>query len=56
LSAPVDITLTSNGLTATGRVTVRQTDFGIRPVTAGAGTVRVKDEVEIVFSIVGRPK
>jgi polyisoprenoid-binding protein YceI len=56
LSVPVDATLTSNGLTATGRVTVRQTDFGISPVTAGAGTVRVKDEVEIVFSIVGRPQ
>jgi len=54
LSAPVDVTLTSKGLTATGRVTVRQTDFGIRPVTAGAGTVRVKDDVEFVFSIVGR--
>jgi polyisoprenoid-binding protein YceI len=56
MSVPVDATLTSNGLTATGRVTVRQTDFGIRPVAAGAGTVKVKDEVEIVFSIVGRPK
>jgi polyisoprenoid-binding protein YceI len=54
LSVPVDATLTSNGLTATGRVVVRQTDFGIQPVTAGAGTVRVKDEVEIVFSIVSR--
>jgi polyisoprenoid-binding protein YceI len=54
LTVPVDATLTSSGLTATGRVTVRQTDFGIRPVTAGAGTVRVKDEVEIVFSIVAR--
>jgi polyisoprenoid-binding protein YceI len=56
LSVPVDATLTSSGLTATGRVTVRQTDFGIRPVTAGAGTVRVKDEVDVVFSIVGRPQ
>jgi polyisoprenoid-binding protein YceI len=54
LSVPVDATLTSSGLTAKGRVTVRQTNFGIRPVTAGAGTVKVKDEVEIVFSIVGR--
>jgi polyisoprenoid-binding protein YceI len=56
LSVPVDATLTSSGLTATGRVMVRQTDFGIHPVSAGAGTVKVKDEVEVVFSIVGRPK
>ncbi len=42
-------------LTATGVLTVKQTDFGIRPVTAGGGSVRVKDEVEIAFTLVARP-
>lgn len=54
LSAPVEVRLSDDHITATGKATVRQTDFGIRPVTAVAGTVRVKDEVEIVFRIVAR--
>jgi hypothetical protein len=33
---------------------VQQSQFGIRPVTAGAGTVRVKDEVEVVLSVTAR--
>jgi hypothetical protein len=51
---PVEVRLSADRLTANGRATVRQTDFGIRPVTALAGTVKVKDEVDIVFSIVAR--
>ena len=54
LTVPVEARLTANGFTANGRVAVRQTDFGIRPVTAGGGTVKVKDEVEIVFAITAR--
>ena len=34
-----------------GTTTVKQTDFGIKPVTAGAGTVKVKDPVEVQFQI-----
>lgn len=47
----VALRVTGDRLTAQGRVTIKQTDFGIRPVTAGGGTVRVKDEVTIVFTI-----
>jgi polyisoprenoid-binding protein YceI len=42
-------------LTATGSLRVKQTDFGIEPVTAGAGTVRVKNELDIEFTLVARP-
>jgi polyisoprenoid-binding protein YceI len=52
VTVPTEVELTADRLTAAGKATVRQTDFGIRPVTAGAGTVKVKDEVEIVFTIV----
>jgi hypothetical protein len=31
---------------------LRQTDYGMTPVTAVAGTIRVKDEVTISFDIV----
>lgn len=51
---PVDVRLSADRLTAVGKVGLRQTDFGIRPVTAAAGTVRVKDEVDVVFNIVAR--
>jgi polyisoprenoid-binding protein YceI len=35
----------------TGRTTLKQTDFGIKPVTVGGGLVKVKDELEIEFQI-----
>jgi polyisoprenoid-binding protein YceI len=54
LTVPVNVRLTEGGLKAEGKATIRQTDFGIRPVTAGAGTVRVRDEIEIVFSVTAR--
>jgi polyisoprenoid-binding protein YceI len=34
-----------------GSATVRQTDFGITPVTVAGGTVKVKDDVKIEFEI-----
>jgi len=54
ITVPVEVRLADDQLTATANATVRQTDFGIRPVTAGAGTVRVKDELEVAFRIVAR--
>ncbi len=35
----------------TGRTTLKQTDFGIKPATVGGGLVKVKDELEIEFQI-----
>jgi polyisoprenoid-binding protein YceI len=54
ITVPVEVRLAADQLAATANATVRQTDFGIRPVTAGAGTVRVKDELEVAFRIVAR--
>ena len=34
-----------------GLATVKQTDFGITPVTVAGGTVKVRDEVTIEFDI-----
>jgi polyisoprenoid-binding protein YceI len=52
-TADVTVTMSGSRLTAKGTFTVKQTDYGIEPVTAGLGTVRVKDEVEIDFTLVG---
>ena len=35
-----------------GRCQLKQTDFGIRPVRVAGGTVKVKDQIDIEFSIV----
>jgi polyisoprenoid-binding protein YceI len=51
LDVPVTVEFTTNGLRASGKTTVQQSQFGIRPVTAGVGTVRVKDDVDVMFSI-----
>ena len=36
----------------TGKVTLKQTDFGITPIKIAGGAVRVKDAIEIGFEIV----
>ena len=52
VSVPVAVRLDGNRITATAEATVRQSEFGIRPVSAAGGTVRVKDEVDVMFTIV----
>jgi polyisoprenoid-binding protein YceI len=51
----VSTNITGTGVTASGTLKVKQTDFGITPVTAAGGTVRVKDQVEVDFTLVARP-
>jgi len=34
-----------------GSATLKQTDFGITPVTVAGGTVKVKNEVKVEFDI-----
>ncbi len=54
----VDVTLEQAGghLKAVGKSQFLQTTFGIRPVTAGLGTVRVRDRMEITFVVFGEPE
>jgi polyisoprenoid-binding protein YceI len=40
-------------LTATGKFAIKQTDFGIKPISVG-GVVKVKDELTINFTIVAK--
>lgn len=54
VTAPVKVQLMADRLRADGTAVVRQTEFNIRPVTAGAGTVRVKNEVDVSFSVAAR--
>jgi polyisoprenoid-binding protein YceI len=54
----VEATLEQAGpdLKATGKSRFKQTTFGIQPVTAGLGAVRVKDQLDISFEVFGKPK
>jgi polyisoprenoid-binding protein YceI len=52
VTLPVRVRLDKTRLTAQGEVFIAQTDFGIKPVKAAGGTVRVKDRVKVSFTIV----
>jgi len=53
---PVPVRISANGdvLHATGEFSVRQSDYDIRPVSAAAGTVKLKDELKLSFDIFAR--
>jgi polyisoprenoid-binding protein YceI len=49
-------TLDAGGrLTARGAFSLKQTDFGMVPVTAAGGTIRVKDELDVQFVLKANP-
>ncbi len=48
------VTIQPDGLTAQGAFLIKQTEFGMTPVTAGGGTVRVKDDVRVEFELKAR--
>ncbi len=50
VTAPVRVDVGDHALTATGRFSVKQSAFGIKPISVG-GVVAVKDTLEIDFSI-----
>jgi polyisoprenoid-binding protein YceI len=55
VTAPVAVKLVGDRLTATGKFVVKQTDYGITPISVG-GVVKVKNELNITFTIVARER
>jgi len=55
VTTPVSVKIDGATLTATGKFTIKQTEFGIKPISIG-GVVKVKDELAITFSIVARER
>jgi polyisoprenoid-binding protein YceI len=53
VTVPVHAVLADTTLTASGRFKIKQSAFGITPISVG-GVVAVKDELEIEFSIAAR--
>lgn len=56
ITVPVKVTLDGRTLTAVGQTTLRHDQFGMKPVSAGGGTVRVANEIKIEFKIVAEQK
>jgi len=52
VTKPVDLTVTSANGRYNGSLKLKQTEYGITPVSVAGGTVKVKDVIEIVFEIV----
>jgi polyisoprenoid-binding protein YceI len=55
VTAPVAVKVAGDRLTATGKFVVKQTDYGITPISVG-GLVKVKNELNITFTIVARER
>jgi polyisoprenoid-binding protein YceI len=51
-SKPVRVDVRNENGAYTGHARIKQTDFGIQPVKVGGGLVKVKDELEIEFTVV----
>lgn len=48
------VTMSGNILRARGEVKLKQSDFNIKRVSVAGGTLRVKDEVKVMFEMAGR--
>ncbi len=51
ISVPLSLLITDKVLTASGRFSIMQTDFGIQPMSLFGGLLAVRDQVEVVFNI-----
>jgi polyisoprenoid-binding protein YceI len=55
VSKPIRLNVRRDGDAFTGRTILKQTDFGIKPISIGGGAIKVKNEIEIEFRIYARP-
>jgi len=54
VTMPVTVSVKRDAAAYTGSAVIKQTDFGIKPITVGGGVIKVKDEIEITFRIVAK--
>jgi hypothetical protein len=55
VATPARIDTTPDGVTASGTLQLRQTDFGIVPMSVMGGAMTVQDTMELRYRIVARP-
>jgi polyisoprenoid-binding protein YceI len=51
LTLPVHVEVRGSSLVASGKFSLKQTDFGIEPTSAAGGLVKVADEVAVSFRL-----
>jgi polyisoprenoid-binding protein YceI len=54
VTKPVNLTVKRMGASYTAHIVLKQTDFGIKPISVAGGTIKVKNELEIDFQIFPR--
>ena len=55
VTKPVAISVKRNGEAYVAHTVLKQTDYGIKPISVGGGMIKVKNEIEIEFQIYTRP-
>ena len=50
-----NVTVAGGHVRANGELTIRQTEYGIKPVSVAGGSLKIKDELKITFDIVAQP-
>jgi polyisoprenoid-binding protein YceI len=53
---PIQGRVAGQRLEASATITIRQSDFGIKPYAAALGTIAVRDEVKVEMAIVAAPR
>lgn len=56
VTKPVSVDAKREGDAYTGNARIKQTDFGIQPVSIAGGAIKVKNELEIHFEVYSIPK
>jgi polyisoprenoid-binding protein YceI len=54
VAVPLTAVITPQQIKASGKYTLKQTDYGIKPYSAAGGTIKVKNEVVVNFAIVAK--
>jgi polyisoprenoid-binding protein YceI len=54
VSKPVTVTVKRVGEAYTGTTVLKQTEFGIKPISVAGGTIKIKNEIEVSFMIFAR--
>jgi hypothetical protein len=54
VEVPVTLATAGDELSVSGKMTLRQTDFGVKPLSVLGGALQVEDEVQLAFTIRAR--
>lgn len=54
INLPLQFHASNAGVSASGQISLLQTDYGITPVKVAGGSIKVKDRLKIIFAITAR--